>query len=210
MNTAFIIEIYKLLQPDQSEITNQLLYAVLRNQPDSSTPSSPNFTPPAFAVRVNALLFASLISSLMAAVAAMLVKQWVGYYDRGLRKLPSRQIKARTRQYRYQGILNWHMSEVVALVPMVLHFSLFLFFIGIIDFLFAIHHMVAIVATTFVLFGAILYIFANVLPLVSSGAPFRSPITQFLDRLGQKIRKLGSCINIIEKAGDEAIEDPTD
>ncbi|KIM21550.1 hypothetical protein M408DRAFT_80416, partial [Serendipita vermifera MAFF 305830] len=212
VNTAFIIETYKLLKPDQSEITNQLLYAVLGNQ--STTPSS-DFSTPDYAVRINTLLFASLITSLLTALAAMMVKQWAGYYDRGLSKISSKQIKARTRQYRHEGIQKWHLSEVVALVPMALHLSLLLFFIGIIDFLFAVHRTVAIIVTALVLCGLMLYATANVLPLIFSGAPFRSPITQVLEKLAQKVRrglipKLRSRMNTSEKAGDDAIEDPTD
>ncbi|KIM21549.1 hypothetical protein M408DRAFT_29508 [Serendipita vermifera MAFF 305830] len=212
VNTAFIIETYKLLKPDQSELTNQLLYAVLGNQ--STVPSS-NFSAPDYAVRLNTLLFASLVTSLLAALAAMMVKQWAGYYARGLGKISSKQIRARTRQYRHEGIQKWHLSEVVALVPMTLHLSLVLFFIGIIDFLFAVHRTVAIFTTTLVVCGLTLYATANVLPLISSGAPFRSPITQVLDRLFQKIRRgyvarLRSRMNVGEKAGDDAIEDHTD
>lgn len=215
VNTAFIIETYKLLRPDQTDLTNQLLYAILQNQPASSVTLDANFSPAAYAVRVNALFFTSLMTSLLAALTAMLVKQWVGNYDRGLRKISSRQIRARTRQYRYDGVVRWHMADVVALVPMILHVSLFLFFVGVIDFLFAVNQIIAIVSAACVLAGFSLYLFANILPLISSGAPFRSPVTQFLDNIVHKSRrrytsKRGSRTTSDEKATDEAIEDPSD
>jgi len=66
----------------------------------------------------------------------------------------------------------------------------------------------------FVAVGLVLYLFATGLPLFSTGAPFRSPVTQFLDSMAQKARRYTSTrrsrINSEEKAGDEAIENPAD
>ncbi|EJD47801.1 hypothetical protein AURDEDRAFT_62010, partial [Auricularia subglabra TFB-10046 SS5] len=75
VSTAFIVEAYKLMQPDYTELTFQALLA------NSSHP----FVPAPFEVSgaariVNCLWIASLIASLFTALVGILAKQWLSAY----------------------------------------------------------------------------------------------------------------------------------
>ncbi|KZV98631.1 hypothetical protein EXIGLDRAFT_606763, partial [Exidia glandulosa HHB12029] len=80
--TAFVIESYKLLQPDNEEYIAAALYALLAATNNDtalrmvSAPSSPNTTPSRESRWVNGLWFTSLFLSLAVALLCILVKQW--------------------------------------------------------------------------------------------------------------------------------------
>ena len=93
----------------------------------------PDFHPPSSAIRINILWFASLVFSLIAASLSMLVKQWLREYLAGRHGTDEEYI--RIRQYRYEGLLKWRVFDIVALLPLLLHIALILFFIGLGDFL---------------------------------------------------------------------------
>ncbi|CCA68529.1 hypothetical protein PIIN_02393 [Serendipita indica DSM 11827] len=198
--TAFIIETYKILQPDRSGV------------------SSPNeFTPPQYAVRVNAFFFASLFTALLSALAAMLLKQWISYYTQGLKRISSKQIRARTRQFRYEAIRRWKLRGLVMLVPSILHLSLFLFFLGLVDLLFFINKKVFGIATALVICTGVFYMFTNLAPLVSESAPFHSPLAEGLRGVAGQVKRLNiysphelAVAKDVEKAGDETVENPAD
>ncbi|KAG5334810.1 hypothetical protein C0989_003001 [Termitomyces sp. Mn162] len=89
--TAFIIESYKLLQVDSSDVTNNLLEQILAVQivgaslntsaiPLATAVPTPSFKPSASAVIINVLWFLSLSCSLAAALCATLVQQWTRDY----------------------------------------------------------------------------------------------------------------------------------
>ena len=88
VSSAFIIDIYKQLQPDPSDQSVALLRAILLTLNHSTipneTPTVPTVqeNPPTGIVIVNCLLYASLLLSLLAAFAAMLGKQWLNRYLR--------------------------------------------------------------------------------------------------------------------------------
>ncbi|EKM53465.1 uncharacterized protein PHACADRAFT_55920, partial [Phanerochaete carnosa HHB-10118-sp] len=87
--TAFVVETYTMLQPDNTDTTNQLLaYGLSLQAPPSSIPNAVNatmsaflnpapFSPSASARWINALFFASLLLSLAAALFGILAKQWL-------------------------------------------------------------------------------------------------------------------------------------
>ncbi|KAI0319074.1 hypothetical protein OF83DRAFT_1041691, partial [Amylostereum chailletii] len=80
---AFIVESYKLLEPDSGDATvvllSQLVAIVNGSQPLTS-PSAP-FSAPRSIIDVNILWFFSLIFSLTCALGATLVQQWTRNYS---------------------------------------------------------------------------------------------------------------------------------
>ena len=76
--TAFVVESYTILQPDGTQITNQLLADIsieLRGgNVTKPTPPVASFTPTTAARWINALFFLSLVLSLTAALFTLLVK----------------------------------------------------------------------------------------------------------------------------------------
>ncbi|RDX39858.1 hypothetical protein OH76DRAFT_1515219 [Lentinus brumalis] len=143
IQTAFNVELYKRLTPDPDpdpvlvaleRISAQLSgFAV---NPAFVNSSQPSFvlgdvkTPPVplWVVVLNALWFASLISSLAAASLAIMVKQWLTEYKSRVSGT-SRQT-ARLRQLRLNSLQRWRVKEIVSFLPVLLQIASGLFFAG--------------------------------------------------------------------------------
>src|SRR5271154_1640728 len=108
------------------------------------TPS--NFQPESYAVKVNCLFFASLSTSLVAALASVVALQWVADYDAAItRGGSSPEDRAKRRQFRHAGVVWWKMSEIIAALPLLLYFSVILFFAGLILWMWVTNHAVGAV-----------------------------------------------------------------
>ncbi|KZV72652.1 hypothetical protein PENSPDRAFT_575790, partial [Peniophora sp. CONT] len=85
---AFVIESYKLLQPDSGDQTVLILSQLLAATTNASSPSIPSLLPddtfraPITAVIANALWFCSLVVALACALLATLIQQWSRDYVR--------------------------------------------------------------------------------------------------------------------------------
>ncbi|KAH9055326.1 hypothetical protein EDB87DRAFT_1567519, partial [Lactarius vividus] len=100
-----------------------------------SNPAS-SFTPPKYAIWVNTLWFLSLIISLTCALLATLLQQWVRRYIKLTQARSSPHTRGRIRAFFSEGVDNLHLPRVVEALPILLHLSLFLFFAGLLVFLF--------------------------------------------------------------------------
>ena len=90
--TAFLAVSVVLLQPDNSQLSVQLLSLIAlqngapeRMQPylnatAESLPTSTSFQAPSSAVAINALWFISLVLSLLAALFILAAQQWIRHY----------------------------------------------------------------------------------------------------------------------------------
>ncbi|KAJ7648985.1 hypothetical protein DFH06DRAFT_996743, partial [Mycena polygramma] len=80
VSSAFIIQIQPELQPDPTDMTHALLRLLIHNVNGTVFPDSdviPQWTgPPTVVVAVQCLLYGSLASTLLAALLAVLDKQW--------------------------------------------------------------------------------------------------------------------------------------
>ncbi|KAI0656192.1 hypothetical protein C8Q70DRAFT_1056758 [Cubamyces menziesii] len=134
---------------------------------------SPPFRPPTSSVLIHIFWFASLVSSLSAAVVGLLAKQWLHKTELGL--YGTSRDTARLRQYRLDALLKWRVGTIVALLPIFLQLASALFFAGLLILLWTLHHTVAIVVTIVigVLFG---FVSVTVLaPAFSTDCAYRSP-----------------------------------
>ncbi|KAF8601220.1 hypothetical protein BDV93DRAFT_446284, partial [Ceratobasidium sp. AG-I] len=141
--TAFIIESKDLLQQNPADASAALLLLVLQSQQrielgipspvDTPLDELPTFIPSAAARWINGIWFTSLALSLSAALIAMLGKEWLTAY------LASRPRPAHShallRQARLEGLEDWWALHIIALLPSLLHASLFLFSIGLVIYL---------------------------------------------------------------------------
>ncbi|KAF9057187.1 hypothetical protein BJ165DRAFT_1317501, partial [Panaeolus papilionaceus] len=164
--TAFAVETQKLLQPDPT-VTSVFLLAQIadRLSTNASTMLNPDLVlpPPNVSsqiVRINVLLFMSLVFALGAALVGILALQWIRSYKK--QELRSHQDQLSIRQGRYQGFMDWKVPQIITALPIVLQIALVLFFIGMIEFLRSLDNVVAtivgvVVATifTFVLFTTV-------------------------------------------------------
>ncbi|KAG8919490.1 hypothetical protein FRC02_001605 [Tulasnella sp. 418] len=181
INTAFIIESYKRLQPDGVDSTNSLLKLMLQHRNDNETISleDDDWSPSSDAVRVNAELFASLASSILASFGAILGKEMVAEFKSSgaLNTLPE---QGRTRQRKYNGLKRYRFRLLMQTLPILLQLSLALFLIGIIDFLLQMSLTVAIVIIIPVALGLLLYVVSLVVAIQEEDSPFQASLSKSL------------------------------
>lgn len=179
--TSFVIGSMSLLQEDNTDTTRAILLVITQQLANHSIPpfQPEPFTAPDWAVRVNIYFFFSLSLSLVTALAAVLALQWVGSYDRGLSQ-SSPEDRAVQREFRVQGVEKWRLDQIVGFLPALIFLSLFIFFIGVADWLWHIHHGVAAVIISGAVVGALFFTVTTVISIVDVGAPFRSPLSRSL------------------------------
>ena len=68
--------------------------------------------------------------------------QWLREYQRSTPLDPQDAISL--RQLRYEGLIAWKVPDILMLLPVLLHLALLLFFLGLIDLLWSLNHIVAI------------------------------------------------------------------
>ncbi|KAI0295596.1 hypothetical protein B0F90DRAFT_1144206 [Multifurca ochricompacta] len=193
--SAFIIDGYKYLSRNSNDTTVQLLTQITQQLSASATGSvpPPPFTLPPFnypssMLKVNILWFLSLGLSVSCALAATLIQQWARNYLLTTRLPSSPQRRARVRTYLFQGLHKFRLDSIVNTVPILLHASVFLFFTGLVEFLFQITNTVAYIFLSFVIVCAIVYIGLTLLPLFYRDCPYRTPMSGPLWRFLQAIQ----------------------
>jgi Family of unknown function (DUF6535) len=156
--------------------------------PIPSTPplSFPDFKPLASNIRVNAFWFMALVFSLSAALLATLVQQWVRDYMRAFQRYSDPLKSARLRQYLHEGWQGWHMPIVAEAVTALLHVSLFLFFVGLFDFVLNINTAIKLSTTIPIAITSFLYILATIARIFKPQSPYQNPISGFIWYIIQK------------------------
>jgi Family of unknown function (DUF6535) len=130
----------------------------------------------------------ALAFSLLAALLAILVQQWVRNYMHVFQRYGDALKSSRLRHYLYEGCERWNMRRVAEAVPGFLHVSLFLFFVGLSDSLLNINTKVAL--STIVPFGisGLLYIFTIFAPIIYPQSPYQNIFSSILWYLIQTLR----------------------
>lgn len=178
-----------MLQANPQDQVTQLLGVLINatKDPNISIPPPVAYSPGILVVIINALLFSSLILSLGAALGAMLVKQWARRYQLQRHTSVARQA-ARNRLIRHQGLLDWHLPDLIAWIPMVLHVALVTFFVAVILWLRILNQALFIAALALVTIGAAIYLVFAAIPLFASNAPFHWPLSSFVRSLAGLFR----------------------
>ena len=118
----------------------------------------PPFSRPRYAVWVNSLWFLSLVISLSCALLATSVHQWAHRYIRLTQ--PARcgpEKRARIREFYANGVDTMHVPWAVEGLPTLLHLSLFLFFGGLVIFLFNVDEEVFSCVVSWIGFFSVVY-----------------------------------------------------
>ena len=137
----------------------------------------PDFSPPQYIIVVNALFYASLGVMLLAAFVAMLIKSWVREFDRGLRAMSAPEQRAKTREFRYLGLVRWKLPEMVATLPFLIQISLLSFSTGLVLFLFNISRPSCGITAGILGIGALFYAVTTSVSIFITSSPFRSPLS---------------------------------
>ncbi|KAG8923705.1 hypothetical protein FRC01_012461 [Tulasnella sp. 417] len=189
VNTAFISLSIPSLSPDSSDETNNLLrLLVLRvdNGTLSPTDLSPPFSPAPSSVIANCFLLSSLCFSLLAAVGAMLGKEWLQNYDRTAQPGLLEE-QARQRQRKYDGAKRWHLEETVQFLPNILLFSVVLFFIGLVELLLPMNKVVAGFVISLFGAGTVLSLATIVAGTFSHDGPYQSAACRGIFWVGKAV-----------------------
>ena len=185
MLTAFIIDLYKQLQADSAEATALLLQQIsvqlsLVGTAELQTfnvqtfaGSNSSFTPDRAYVVINTTWFAALVFSLLSALIGIVAKQWLRAYITTLSSSPRENV--RLRQYRHDGLVRWHVAEIVGSLPILLEIALVLFLHGLLQLLAKLNTTVFGVISAFVGMTFIFYFATAIIPVMISGSPFKSP-----------------------------------
>ena len=145
-------------------------------------------------VHVEAILYASLVTSLFAAFLAMLGKQWLNRYaSRDLRG--SIVERGRHRQQKLDGINAWYFDFVMGSLPLMLQAALLLLGCALSRYLWEVDITIASVVLGVTSFGLLFYLFIVVAGAVSEFCPYQTPGSHLIRPLVQRVlSKLPSAI----------------
>ncbi|KAJ7144195.1 hypothetical protein C8R44DRAFT_916141, partial [Mycena epipterygia] len=141
----------------------------------------PQLTPHANAliVIVQSLLYISLFTTLLAALLAVLGKQWIMYYQAAGSRGTIEQ-RGLERQRKLDGLRRWKLDAVLQMFPLLLQLALLLFSSALSIYLWPIHLSVAIIVLILTLTGFFSYGFFLVSAMIFPDCPFQTPLAPFL------------------------------
>ncbi|KAH7332534.1 hypothetical protein B0J17DRAFT_603429, partial [Rhizoctonia solani] len=187
--TGFLVESKSLLQEDTGSASLDLLFLIAQAQRNSENSGSqsmspverPSFTIPTSARLINILWFLALALSLSTALVAMLAKEWLQAFLASRPRSPH--AHALLHQARLRGFSKWHALHIIDLLPTALHFSLLLFSVGLIIYLWTLDLTIAIIVA--IISGATLlfYVGTIVLVAVSDFCPFVTQVSRYIQRI---------------------------
>ncbi|KAJ7245582.1 hypothetical protein C8J57DRAFT_1725249 [Mycena rebaudengoi] len=127
---------------------------------------------------VQGLLYASLFSTLLAALLAVLGKQWLMHYDEAGSRgtLAERGLQ---RQRKHDGLQRWKFTLVMEMFPLLLQLAPLLFSAALSVYLSTINHSISIIVITFTSVGALAYISLLVSAAVYPDSPFQTPLAKW-------------------------------
>ena len=194
VSSAFIVNMESSLSPNPSDTTNSLLM-ILINKIDNNTfppqqASLPVWNgPSSTSIWVQTLAHTSLSTSLLAAFGAVLGKQWLGHFKTTRFGRGTLQERCQRRQKKLDGLEAWHISTIIATLPIFLQLSLLFFGIALAANIWNQQHTVASVIMATTAFGLIFYFFTVVASLKSPDCPFQTPVSTVLQSFRNAVRK---------------------
>ena len=191
VTSAFIVQVDSQLQPDPGDETAALLRVLIYQNNHTAfgdnVPTLPQWTgPPPTMIHVQAILFASLVASLLSAFLAMLGKQWLNRYASADMR-GSAVERCQNRQRKLDGIIAWYFDHVMESLPLMLQGALLLLGCALSRYLWNISVAVASVVISITSFGFAFYIFIVIAGATSENCPYQTPGSHILRHLGPKV-----------------------
>ena len=144
--------------------------------------------PPSIVIRINILLFSSLLLNIVSAVICALVQQWNNDYLKFAYPLGSPHKRGHVRTYLFEGLRTFQITRFIHVTNIFLHISVVLFFWAISDFFYTVNHDFGLATRYILVAAAMSYLFASVVPIFSSNSPFHTPMTSPLRAAGIILR----------------------
>jgi hypothetical protein len=152
--------------------------ATINPNVSSSLPTAPPpFTPPNYAVWVNALWFLSLVISLTCALLATFLQQWARRYLKFTQSRYSPHKRARIRAFFAEGVEKCLLPRAVETLPTLLHISLFLFFAGLVVFLWNVNLTIFKLVLSWVAICTALYGCFTLMPIFRHDSPYYTSLS---------------------------------
>ncbi|KAJ7825579.1 hypothetical protein B0H14DRAFT_2596529 [Mycena olivaceomarginata] len=183
----------ELLQRYSTDLDTSLIFAGLFSAVDSAfiiqiqpefqlSDPSQSFDLPIITLVAQSLLYISLGSTLLAALLAVLGKQWLMYYsaagERG-----TIETRGLERQRKLDGLQKWKFDTIMQAFPLLLQFALFLFAAALSVYLRKIHHVLALIALGLTSIGTVAYILLLISAMFFQDSPFQTPLAYFVVHL---------------------------
>ena len=129
----------------------------------------------------------SLVISLNCALYATLMQQWARQYQELAQRRGAPHLRARIRAFIFDGFRKFEfLARAVTPITTLLHISVFLFFGGLVEFLFPIHTTVAYTTLGCIGLFALPYAILTILPTISLQFPFGTPLSGITWHLSQR------------------------
>ncbi|KAF9026219.1 hypothetical protein BDZ89DRAFT_1161353 [Hymenopellis radicata] len=179
--TTFVVQTCQDLRVDYGEVTAILILELINLQFELAKGASPNdLSPP----------------STMKAASAFHAKRsdlfWIHQYMAIPSGSPRR--RARTRQFRNDSFQKWNVPLIIGLLPVLMHLSLGIFFVGLVIYL---HNLSGIIAATLGCIGGLaflVYFSSNLLPLFFPDCPYKTPLSHYAYVTLSYARRRFSCL----------------
>jgi len=194
VTSAFIIDVQSQLRPDPNDETAALL-RVLIHKIDNTTfgdnpPTIPQWTgPPHSIIQVQAILYASLATSLLSAFLAMLGKQWLNQYASTDMRGTAID-RSQYRQHKLDGVVNWYFDYVMESLPLMLQAALLLLGCALTLYLWEIDVTLAYVILSITSSSVAFYIFVTSAGTASESCPYQTPGSHALRFLWPQVQRV--------------------
>ena len=120
----------------------------------------------------------TLVINLSCALLAILLHQCTHrYLEITQRRRSSPQEQARIREFFAHGIREWYLPLAIEVLPQFLYFSIFLFFSGLLIYLFNVDLSVYIAVGSWIAISALGYLLITVMPIFRLNSPYYSPLS---------------------------------
>ena len=203
VTSAFIVAVNSELKPGSDGETAALLRAILYNMNQTAfagqdAPTTPPqwTSPPHAIVQVQAILYASLLASLLSAFLAMLGKQWLNRYV-SVDMRGSVTERSQNRQRKLDGIGSWYFDYVMESLPLMLQAALLLFGCALSRYLWEIDTTVALVVVGVTSFGVLFYLFIVVAGATFVSCPYQTPGAHTLLHIMSILRRIPKVLGYI-------------
>ena len=183
VTTAFIVQIIPQLQPNPIDLTNVLLLRILQQNTSfgGTDPLAPISNISVGIIRAQSILFASLSVTLFVAFIAVLGKQWIHSYTQAT-TWGNIADRGKERQVKLVGLQKWGLHLIMEFLPVMLQFSLLLFSVALVVYLWNLDVPVAEVVLVVTSIGLVFYTCITVAATIWRDCPFQTPLSVLLPK----------------------------
>ncbi|KAJ7731180.1 hypothetical protein B0H14DRAFT_3169066 [Mycena olivaceomarginata] len=185
VSSAFIILIQPEFRPDPNATTQALLGLLVQNITGAAIPVDlipQSRVPLQIVVVAQALLYFSLLSTLLAALLAVQGKECLLYYD-SVGKRGTIAERGLERQRKFDGLRRWKFDLAMQVFPLLLQLALLLFALALSIYLWTIHHIIAGIVLVLTGLGSIGYAMMTITSLTWEDSPFQTSLGFLLKTL---------------------------